>query len=72
MKDIITKLGISAEQLVRKSESIYKENYKGKTLSESQWIKAMLEHPKLIERPIVIEGNKAIIGRPPELVLDIL
>ena len=72
LKDIITKLGISAEQLVRKSESIYKENYKGKTHSESQWIKAMLEHPKLIERPIVIEGNKAIIGRPPELVLDIL
>ncbi len=72
LTEIIAKLGIEAEQLVRKTEAIYKENYKGKTLTESQWVKAMLEHPKLIERPIVIKGKKAMIGRPPERVLDIL
>ena len=72
LKEIIAKLGIEAEQLVRKTEAIYKENYKGKTLSESQWVKAMLDNPKLIERPIVINGKKAMIGRPPEKILEIL
>ena len=72
LKEIIAKLGIEAKQLVRKTESIYKENYKGKTLSESQWIKAMLDNPKLIERPIVIKGEKAMIGRPPEKIQEIL
>ena len=72
LKAILKKLGIKAEQLLRKGEAIYKENYKGKTLTEAEWIKAMVEYPKLIERPIVIHGNKAALGRPPEQVLDIL
>ena len=72
LKEIIAKLGIEAEQLVRKTEAIYKENYKGKTLSDSQWVKAMLDNPKLIERPIVINGKKAMIGRPPEKILELL
>ena len=72
LKDILKKLGIKAEQLVRKSEAIFKENYKGKTLTENQWIEALVKHPKLIERPIVINGKKATIGRPPEKVLEII
>ncbi len=72
LKAILKKLNIKPEQLLRKGEAIYKENYKGKTLTDTQWIKAMVENPKLIERPIVIEGDKAVIGRPPELVLDLI
>ena len=71
VNDLIKKLGIKPEQLIRKGEAIFKENFKGKTLSNEEWIKAMVEYPKLIERPIVISGDKAVIGRPPSLVLDL-
>jgi arsenate reductase len=70
LKNILSFLGISAAQLIRKGEPVFKEKFKGKTLSEEQWIDAMIENPKLIERPIVIEGNKAVLGRPPENVLN--
>ena len=72
LKEVIAKLGIKASDLVRKSEKIYKEEFKDKTLTESQWIKAMVANPKLIERPIVIKGKKAVIGRPPENVLKLM
>lgn len=72
LKSILEKLGISAYDLIRRKEPVFKENFKGKELSESEWIKAMITFPKLIERPIVINGKKAEIGRPPEKVLDIL
>lgn len=70
--EIIKKLAISPIQLVRKNEKIWKENYKGKILSDDEIIKAMIEHPKLIERPIVINKKKAVIGRPTELILEII
>lgn len=69
---IIKKLGIAPFDLIRKGESIFKENYKGKNLSDEAWIDAMVENPILIERPIFINGNKAIIGRPPENVLNLV
>ena len=72
LKGILKKLGIKATDLLRKNETIFKELYKGKELSEDEWIKAMIRHPKLMERPIVINGQKAALGRPPEKVLDIL
>ncbi|MFK8045717.1 MAG: arsenate reductase (glutaredoxin) [Crocinitomicaceae bacterium] len=72
LKFIILKLGIKAEQLIRKGEDIYKTNFKGKNLTDQEWIAAMIEHPKLIERPIVINGEKVAIGRPPENILAIL
>ncbi len=73
LKDILKKLEISAEKLVRKGEVLYKElELKGKDLTDNEFIKIMVEHPKLIERPIVVNGDKAIIGRPPENVLEII
>ena len=72
LKEIINLLNISPIQLVRKNEKIWKEEFKGKELSDSEIINAMINNPKLIERPIVINGTKAVIGRPPENILDII
>ena len=72
LTEIIKMLDISPIQLVRKTEKIWKENYKGKELSDKEVIKAMIEYPKLIERPIVINNNKAVIGRPPENIKSII
>ena len=72
IKALLKMLGIKAEALVRKKEPLFLERYEGKKLTESQWIKAMVENPVLIERPILVRNGKAIIGRPPEIVLDFL
>jgi len=69
---IISKLGIKSIDLVRKNEAIWKSDYKGKTLSDKEIIDAMILNPKLIERPIVINGDKAVIGRPTESILEII
>lgn len=72
LKAILKKLGMTARQLLRKGEDAYSDNHlSDASLSEQQLITAMAAHPKLIERPIVINGNKAALGRPPEQVLDI-
>lgn len=72
MKAVLIKLNIPAEQWVRKNEEDYKTHFKGKTLSDDEWIDAMLKFPKLIERPVVIVGEKAVIARPDERILEIL
>jgi len=72
MKDLLSKLAISPMQLIRKGEAAWKENYKGKELSDEQIVEAMIDNPKLIERPIVVKDNKAVLGRPPENVLELL
>ncbi|AXT59339.1 arsenate reductase (glutaredoxin) [Aquimarina sp. AD10] len=70
--ELIDLLGIPPIDLVRKNETIWKEKYKNEKLSDDEIINAMLNHPKLIERPIVVKGNKAILGRPPQQVITIL
>lgn len=69
---VVDLLKIKPIDLVRKNETIWKENYKGKELSDSEVIKAMAENPKLIERPIVINNGVAVIGRPPEKIQQII
>ena len=69
---VLKKLGITAEELLRKKEPIYKENYKDKEHSNKAWIEIMVANPKLMERPIFINGDKAVIGRPVERVLEIV
>ena len=72
LRQILGCLSITPEMLVRKNESIWKENYKGKLLSDEDILDAMIEHPKLIERPIIIKGDQAVIGRPTERIQEIL
>lgn len=73
LRDILGKLGISARDLLRKGEDDYKTlKLANAELSEDELIAAMVSHPKLIERPIVIKGSKARLGRPPEQVLELL
>lgn len=73
LKNILKKLKMNARDLMRKNESEYKENsLDNASLSNDDLIDAMVRFPKLIERPIVINGDKALIGRPPESVLEIL
>ena len=72
LKEIVRQLGITPFDLIRKKEPVFVEKYLGQNLSDDQWIEAMITHPILIERPIIINGNKAVIGRPPSRVLDIL
>ena len=72
LKSIISKIGIKPIELVRVKEAIWKENFKGKELSDKEIIEAMVKFPKLIERPIVVNGDKAALGRPPVLIEDIL
>ncbi len=63
LKKIIKLLGIKPEALIRKKESLYKDKFEGKSYSDVEWIKIMVANPILIERPILIRGNSAIIGR---------
>ncbi|WP_296621844.1 arsenate reductase (glutaredoxin) [Marivirga sp.] len=72
LEDVLKKLDMKAEDLLRKNEKVFKEMYKGKDLSDSKWIEAMIAEPKLIERPIFIKGDKAVVGRPPEKVLELI
>lgn len=72
LKNIITILNIKPIELVRKNEAIWKSDFKEKNLSDTDIINAMISNPKLIERPIIINGSKAVIGRPATLILDII
>jgi arsenate reductase len=72
LKALLKKLNLKAEEIVRKSEPLFKEKFASKKLTEAQWIKTLTENPILIERPILVKGDKAIIGRPVERVIEIL
>ena len=73
LSEVVALLGIPAESIVRKKETLFQELVLSQqTLSEEQWIEILCEHPKLIERPIVVSGNQAVIGRPPERIETLL
>ena len=72
LRTIVGKLGIKAEQIVRKGEDLYKERFADEPLSDEQWLGILASNPILIERPIVIRGDRAVIGRPPEKVSSLL
>ena len=72
LTEIIGKIGIQPIDLVRKNEKIWKEDYKGKDLSKTDIVNAMVNNPKLIERPIVVTDYGAVIGRPSEKIEELL
>ena len=72
LRTVLQKLGMKASELVRRGEEEYKQHYAGRTLTEDEWLDALIEHPILIERPIVVRGDHAVVGRPPEKVLELL
>ncbi|MFS4469201.1 arsenate reductase (glutaredoxin) [Maribacter sp. 2210JD10-5] len=72
LREVINCLGISPENLVRKNETVWKEKYRNKLLSDEEILDAMITHPKLIERPIVLNGTTAVIGRPSSSIQEIL
>lgn len=72
LKEIIEKTGEDAFHFVRTNEPEYISKYKGKKLTNDQWIKILAENPKLLQRPIVINGNKAVLANPPENIEDIM
>lgn len=72
LSEVIAELGLKPEEIVRKNEAEYKEHFKNKKMSDADWVKAMVKYPKLIQRPIVIHNNKAVIARPTEKIEEIL
>ncbi len=73
LRELLGKLGISARELLRKQEAEYKSaGLDNPECSEADILAAMHDHPRLIERPIVVHGQRAVLGRPPENVLDLL
>lgn len=72
LKDLVKKLGVEAKLLLRKNESVFKEKYSGKKIGEKEVLKAIAENPILMERPVVVKGNKAVIGRPPEKIMELI
>ena len=72
LQEILQDLNLPIDYLIRKSEEVYKTEFKGKELSDEEWIKALVENPKMLERPIVVKDGQAILGRPPENVQKLL
>ncbi len=72
LRNVLQMLGLEPQDLLRKRESIFKDNYRGKEYTVEQWIEILVENPILIERPIVVRDSKAVIGRPIGKVVDLL
>jgi arsenate reductase len=72
LRALLKKLGMKPAELVRQGEEEFKAHYAGRTLSDEEWLDAMVAHPILIERPIVVFGDRAVVARPPEKVLELL
>lgn len=72
LRGILKLLGMKPLELIRTKEAIFKEKFSGLELSDEEWLNVLVKHPILIERPIVIRGNKAVVARPAEKVREIL
>lgn len=69
---LLKKLGMKPSEIVRRGEDVFKQHFAGRTLTDEEWLDALVSYPILIERPIVVRGDRAVIARPPEKVLELL
>ena len=72
LKAVFEKMGRRPGEMIRKQEEVYKKQYKGKQLTDDEWIEAIIKNPKLLNRPIVVHGDKAVWGDPPENIKAIM
>jgi len=72
LSQIFAKLDRKPSEMIRKQEAIFKSNFKGKTFTEEEWIRIIAENPKLLNRPIIVRGNKAVWGDPVENIDAVL
>src|SRR5690606_19571050 len=70
--ELIEKTGLQPLELVRTQDKIYREKYKGKTLTHGQWARVLAENPGMLQRPLVVNGNRAVLAIPPETVESIM
>ena len=66
LKDVLIKMNVSPTEIIRTQEDVYKKQFKGKNFTDEEWIKILIENPKLIKRPLVVKGYKAVWADPPE------
>jgi arsenate reductase len=71
LKELLMKLNKKPQEMIRTQEAVYKQNFKGKNFTDDEWIKIMIENPKLIKRPIVVKDNKAVWGDPAENIEEL-
>jgi arsenate reductase (glutaredoxin) len=71
LRNILKKLGMKPIEIVRKKEPIYQEKFSGKEFSDQEWIHILVKNPKLIQRPIIVNGDKAVIGRSEDKLKEI-
>ncbi len=71
LKNLLDKMNMKPEEIIRKGEELYKSNFKGKKMNDEAWLNILVKNPILIERPIVASGERVILGRPPEKVMEI-
>ncbi len=72
LTDVLQKLGMKPMELMRTKEEIFRKEYKGRELSDEEWVEVMVNNPKLIERPVVVKGDKAVLARPTEKIDELL
>lgn len=66
LKDVLIKMNVTPSEIIRTQEEIYKKQFKGKNFTDEEWIKILIENPKLIKRPLIVKGYKAVWADPPE------
>lgn len=71
MKEILRKLNLRPMYLLRKEEDLYKKNFKGKYFTDDQWTRILIDNPILIQRPVVVRGEKAVVARPPKRINEL-
>ena len=72
LKNLLDKMNMKPAEIIRKGEDLFRSNFKGKKMSDEEWLNVLVKNPKLIERPIVVSGDRVILGRPPDKVREIL